>query len=68
VDKSVLTVASRVFQNYFRDEAVDSIEILDVSAAEMMELLRFLYPQFRCTIDNQNVTILFILGKNPSSK
>lgn len=30
----------------------------------MIELLRFLYPQFQCTIHQQNVTILLILGKN----
>ena len=29
----------------------------------MIELLQFLYPQFQCTISNQNVTILLILGR-----
>jgi hypothetical protein len=30
----------------------------------MIELLQFLYPQFQCTINNDNVTMLLILGKN----
>jgi hypothetical protein len=64
VDKSVLAAGSKVFQSYFQDEHVQTIEILDVSPDEMMELLRFLYPQFQCTIHQQNVTILLILGKN----
>jgi hypothetical protein len=63
VDKSVLAGGSKVFQSYFEDEHIDSIEILDVSPNEMIELLQFLYPQFQCTISNQNVTILLILGR-----
>ncbi|UJR21097.1 hypothetical protein I4U23_024197 [Adineta vaga] len=62
VDKSVLAVGSKVFQSYLQDETIESIEILDISANEMIELLQFLYPQFRCTINNQNVTILLILA------
>ncbi|CAF3396040.1 unnamed protein product [Rotaria sp. Silwood1] len=62
VDKSVLAAGSKVFQSYFQDENIDSIEILDVSTSEMIELLQFLYPQFRCTINNDNVTILLVLG------
>jgi hypothetical protein len=64
VDKSVLAAGSKVFQSYFQDENIDSIEILDVTPNEMIELLQFLYPQFHCTINNQNVTILLILGRN----
>ncbi len=64
VDKSVLAAGSKVFQSYFQDENIDLIEILDVTPNEMIELLQFLYPQFRCTINNQNVTILLILGRN----
>ncbi|CAF5055410.1 unnamed protein product, partial [Rotaria magnacalcarata] len=61
VDKSVLAAGSKVFQSYFQDANIDSIEILDVTPDEMIELLQFLYPQFRCTINNDNVTILLIL-------
>ena len=64
VDKSVLAASSKVFQSYFQDDKIDSIEILDVTPNEMIELLQFLYPQFHCTINNENVTILLILGKN----
>jgi len=62
VDKSVLAAGSKVFQSYFQDENIDSIEILDITPNEMIELLQFLYPQFQCTINNQNVTILLILA------
>ncbi|CAF0841000.1 unnamed protein product [Rotaria sordida] len=62
VDKSVLAAGSKIFHSYFQDENIDSIEILDVSPNEMIELLQFLYPQFRCTINNDNVTILLILA------
>ena len=62
-DKSVLAAASKVFQSYFQDDQLDSIEILDVTVNEMMDLLQFLYPQFPCTITNDNVTSLLILGK-----
>jgi hypothetical protein len=62
VDKSDLATGSKVFQSYFQDETIDSIEILDVTPNEMIELLQFVYPQFHCTINNQNVTILLILG------
>ena len=64
MDKSVLAAASKVFQNYFQDDQLDSIEILDVTLNEMLELLQFLYPQFPCTITNDNVTSLLILGKS----
>jgi hypothetical protein len=30
----------------------------------MIELLQFLYPQFQCTINYENVTILLILGRS----
>jgi len=63
VDKSVLAAGSKIFGSYFQDTHLDSIELLDVTADEMIELLQFLYPQFRCTIHNENVTILLILGK-----
>ena len=62
MDKSVLAVGSKVFQTYFQDENLDSIEIIDVTPNEMIELLQFLYPQFQCTISNENVTILLILS------
>ncbi|CAF0945295.1 unnamed protein product [Adineta ricciae] len=62
VDKSVLAVGSKVFRTYLQDTTIDSIEILDVSADDMIELLRFLYPQYHCTINNHNVTILLILA------
>ncbi|CAF0968664.1 unnamed protein product [Adineta steineri] len=62
VDKSVLAIGSKVFHKYIQDETINSIEIIDVSPNEMIELLRFLYPQFHCTINNQNVTILLILA------
>jgi len=62
VDKSILAASSKVFQSYFQDENIDSIEILDITPNEMIELLQFLYPQFQCTINNQNVTILLILA------
>ncbi|CAM4760830.1 unnamed protein product [Rotaria magnacalcarata] len=45
-----------------KDANIDSIEILDVTPDEMIELLQFLYPQLRCTINNDNVTILLILA------
>lgn len=63
VDKSVLAAGSKIFHSYFQDENLDSIEILDVTSNEMIELLQFLYPQFHCTIHNQNITILLILGR-----
>lgn len=63
VDKSVLAAGSKVFQSYFQDGTIDSIEVLDVSPHEMIELLQFLYPQFGCTISNDNITILLILGR-----
>ena len=63
VDKSVLAIGSKVFQTYFQDENIDSIEILDVTPNEMIELLQFFYPQFQCTINNENITTLLILGK-----
>ena len=63
VDKSVLSAGSKVFQSYLMDENIDTIELLDVSAEEMLELLRFVYPQFECTITNDNVTILLVLGR-----
>ena len=63
VDKSILSASSKVFRSYFHDENVDTIEILDVAPNEMIELLQFLYPQFQCTINNQNVTLLLILGR-----
>ncbi|CAF3552778.1 unnamed protein product [Rotaria socialis] len=62
VDRSVLAAGSKVFQSYFQDANMDSIEILDVTPDEMIELLQFLYPQFRRTINNDNVTILLILA------
>jgi hypothetical protein len=62
VDKSVLAASSKVFQSYFQNENIDSIEILDITPNEMIELLQFLYPQFQCTINNQNITILLILA------
>ena len=64
VDKSVLAAGSKVFESYLQDENIDSIEVLDVTPYEMIELLQFLYPQFQCTINNDNVTILLILGRN----
>lgn len=64
VDKSVLAAGSKVFQTYFQDEQLDSIEILDVALNDMIEFLQFLYPQFSCTITNENVSSLLILGKH----
>lgn len=52
-----------MFQSYLVDENIDTIELLDVSAEEMIELLRFVYPQFECTITKENVTILLVLGR-----
>lgn len=63
VDKSVLAAGSKVFRSYFDDENVDTIELLDVSPEDLIELLRFVYPQFECSINNENVTILLILGR-----
>ncbi|CAF2578547.1 unnamed protein product [Rotaria sp. Silwood2] len=63
VDKSVLCSVSKVFQLYFQDENTNSIEIVDVSSNDMIELLQFLYPQFQCTITFQNVTGLLILAR-----
>ena len=68
VDKSVLAVGSKVFRTYLQDTTIDSIEILDISATDMIELLRFLYPQYPCTINNHNVTILLILGRETRVK
>ena len=64
VDKSVLSTVSKVFQSYFHDENINSIDIVDISSNEMMELLQFLYPQFQCTINYQNVTVLLMLGRS----
>ncbi|CAF0798612.1 unnamed protein product [Rotaria sordida] len=63
VDKSVLSSVSKVFQLYFQDENINSIEIVDVLSNDMIELLQFLYPQFQCTITYQNVTGLLILAR-----
>ncbi|CAF3541115.1 unnamed protein product [Rotaria sp. Silwood1] len=63
VDKSVLSSVSKVFQLYFQEENINSIEIVDVSSNDMIELLQFLYPQFQCTITYQNVTGLLILAR-----
>jgi hypothetical protein len=64
VDKSVLSTVSKVFQSYFHNENINSIDIVDVSSNDMIELLQFLYPQFQCTINYENVTILLILGRS----
>ncbi|CAF0869547.1 unnamed protein product [Adineta steineri] len=64
VDKSILSSVSKVFQSYFQNENTNSIEILDISSNDMIELLQFLYPQFQCTINYENVTVLLILGRS----
>ncbi|CAF0739829.1 unnamed protein product [Adineta steineri] len=66
VDKSILSSVSKVFQSYFQNDNTNSIEILDISANGMIELLQFLYPQFQCTINYENVTVLLILGRSLS--
>ena len=63
VDKSVLCSVSKVFQLYFQDKDIHLLEIIDVTLNDMIELLQFLYPQFQCTIHQQNITILLILGR-----
>ncbi|CAF3690980.1 unnamed protein product [Rotaria socialis] len=62
VDKSVLSSVSKIFQLYFQDQNISSMEIVDVSSHDMIELLQFLYPQFQCTMTYQNVTDLLILA------
>ena len=60
----MLSSLSKVFQLYFQDKDVHSLEVIDVTPNDMIELLQFLYPQFQCTIHQQNVTTLLILGKS----
>ena len=67
VDKSVLAAGSKVFRSYFQENQLDSIEIVDVTLNDMIEFLQFLYPQFPCTINNENITSLLILGKDLST-
>ncbi|CAF1647231.1 unnamed protein product, partial [Didymodactylos carnosus] len=58
----VQATASKIFQSYLQDN-LDTIEILDVTPNETIEMLKFLYPQFECTINNDNVTVLLILSQ-----